>query len=163
MLNELNDWCKSNSMHVSSVKSNVVHFRLLSCPRTEMTFKCGDDIIKSADRYIYLGLTLTEHKDYNITAKVVIQSASRALRYVMARYKSIGGMPHGVFSTLFDSSVWSVISNGSAIWGYKSFACINSIQNRAMRFSLGVGKVYQFSGPWIYICIEVVLIKNIWQ
>ena len=49
-------------------------------------------------------------------------------------------MPHNVFSTLFDSLVWSLISYGSAVWGYKSFACINSIQNRVMRFFVGVGK-----------------------
>ena len=65
MLNELNDWCKSNSMHANSVKSNVIHFWPLSCHRTEMTFKCGDDIIKIVDRYIYLGVTLTKHLDYN--------------------------------------------------------------------------------------------------
>ena len=138
MLNELNDWCQSNSMQVNSIKSNVVHFRALSCPRTEMTLTCGSEIIRNTDRYIYLGLTLTEHLDYNIT--VVAQSASRALGFFIAKYKRIGGMPHNVFLKLFDSLVWSVISYGAAIWGHTSFSCINSIQNRAMRFFLGVGK-----------------------
>ena len=140
MLNELNQWCKSNAMHVNSNKSNIVHFRAVSCPRTEVTFHCGSDIIRNTDRYVYLGLTLTEHLDYNVTAKSVAQSASRALGFLIAKYKSIAGMPHDVFSKLFDSLVWSVISYGAAIWGYKSFSCINAVQNRAMRFFLGVGK-----------------------
>ena len=105
-----------------------------------MTFHCGSDIIRNTDRYVYLGLTLTEHLDYNVTAKIVAQSASCALGFLIAKYKSIGGMPHDVFSKLFDSLVWSVISYGAAIWGYKSFSCINAVQNRAMRFFLGVGK-----------------------
>jgi len=33
-----------------------------------------------------------------------------------------------------------VISNGAAIWGHKEFTCISAVQNRAMRFFLGVGK-----------------------
>ena len=35
---------------------------------------------------MYLGLTLTEHLDYNVTAKIVAQSASRALGFLIAKY-----------------------------------------------------------------------------
>ena len=36
--------------------------------------------------------------------------------------------------------VYPVISYGAGIWGCKSYSCINAVQNRAMRFFLGVGK-----------------------
>jgi hypothetical protein len=36
--------------------------------------------------------------------------------------------------------VWPVISYGASIWGTKSYSCINAVQNRAMRFYLGLGK-----------------------
>ena len=49
-------------------------------------------------------------------------------------------MPYDVFTKLYDSLVWPVISYGAAIWGDRSFSCIDAIQNRAMRFFLGVGK-----------------------
>ena len=52
----------------------------------------------------------------------------------------MGGMPFDVFTKLFDSLVWPIISYGAAIWGSKSFSCINAVQNRARRFFLGVGK-----------------------
>ena len=29
---------------------------------------------------------------------------------------------------------------GAAIWGSKSFSCINAVHNRAMRFFIGTGK-----------------------
>ena len=96
--------------------------------------------IKISDKYVYLGLTLTEFLDYNVTAKIIAQSASRALGLVISKYKSLGGMPFDVFKKLFDSLVWSVISYGAAIWGTKSYSCINAVQNRAMRFYLGTGK-----------------------
>ena len=49
-------------------------------------------------------------------------------------------MSYDVFSKLYDTLVWPVISYGAAIWGSKSFSCINAVQNRAMRFFLGVEK-----------------------
>ena len=41
---------------------------------------------------------------------------------------------------ILKSTVWPVISYGAAIWGTKSYSCINAVQNRAMRFFLGTGK-----------------------
>ena len=49
-------------------------------------------------------------------------------------------MPFKVFTKLYDSLVWPVISYGAAIWGTKSYSCINAVQNRALRFFLGTGK-----------------------
>ena len=33
--------------------------------------------------------------------------------------------------------MWSVVAYGAAIWGTRSFTCIDAIQNRAMRAFLG--------------------------
>ena len=49
-------------------------------------------------------------------------------------------MPYKVFTKLFDSLFQSGLSYGVAIWNIKSYACINFIQNRAMRFFLETGK-----------------------
>ena len=54
--------------------------------------------------------------------------------------KQTGGMPFEVYKKLFDSTVWSVISYGAAIWGTKEYSVINTVQNKARRFFLGVGK-----------------------
>lgn len=35
---------------------------------------------------------------------------------------------------------WSTISYGAAVWGDRTFSCINSIQNKAIRFYMGVGR-----------------------
>jgi hypothetical protein len=72
--------------------------------------------------------------------KSVAQSASRALGLLIAKYKNMGGMPYDVFTKLYDSCVWPVIAYGAAIWGFRSYSCINAIHNRAMRVYLGVGK-----------------------
>ncbi len=136
MLNELSCWCSANSMHINTAKSNVVHFRPPSIQKTAYTFTCGEDTVAITERYVYLGLTLSEHLDYNIMVKVVAQSASRALGLLIAKYKCLGGMPYDVFTKLYES----VVSYGAAIWGFRSYSCIAAVQNRAMRTYLGTGR-----------------------
>ena len=75
-----------------------------------------------------------------MTAKYVAQSATRALGLLISKYKQAGGMPFDVFKKLFDTTVWSVISYGAAIWGIKEHAGISMVQHNACRFFLEVGK-----------------------
>ena len=140
MLDCLNEWCGRNSMSINPSKSNVVHFRPNSLQRVAFDFQCGQHAVSTAEKYTYLGITLNEFLDFNVTAKAVAQSASRALGLLIAKFKCMGGMPYDVFTRLFDSLVWPVISYGASVWGTKSFSCIAAVQNRAMRFFLGTGK-----------------------
>ncbi len=61
---------------------------------------CGTSIVSITDKYVYLGLTLTEFLDYSVMAKIVSQSASRALGLLIAKYKSLGAMQLNVFRKL---------------------------------------------------------------
>ncbi len=140
MLDMLHEWCDRNSMVVNCSKSNIVHFRQPSVARTVVQFMCGNELLVTVDKYKYLGIVLNETLDYNFTAKMIAQSAGRALGLIIAKTKYLGGLPHDVFKKLFDSMVWPVIAYGAAIWGTRSYACINAIQNRAMRYFLGVGR-----------------------
>lgn len=140
LLNALYEWCGRNDMSVNTAKSNVIHFRPNSVSRTDVVFSFGNDAVNVIDRYTYLGVVLSEHLDYNIMAKCVAQSASRALGLLIAKCKNIGGVPYNVFTKLYDSVVWPVISYSAPIWGFRSYSCIDAVHNRAMRFFLGVGK-----------------------
>ena len=111
-----------------------MHFRPPSVDRTASLFMCGNDNVNICDKYVYLGLHLSEHLDYNIMAKYVSQSAGRALGLLIVKYRSVGGLS---FSKLFDSMVWPVINYGAAIWGTRTFSCIDAFLNRALRFFLG--------------------------
>ena len=119
--------------------SAVEMINLLNCSQTVFSFSGGNDKLTVVDKYVYLGLTLDEFLDYNTMAKMVAQSASRALGLLIAKCKSLGGMPFNVFTKLYDALVWLLITYGTAIWGDRAFSCIDAIQNPAMRFYLGVG------------------------
>ena len=140
LLDALCVWCNRNDMTINCSKSNVVHFRPKSVQRTAYNFRCGNDNLSVVDKYAYLGLVLNEYLDYNVTAKVVAQSAGRALGLIISKCKSVGGVPYDAFTKLYDSMVWPVINYGAPIWGFKVYSCISAVQNRAMRFFLGVGK-----------------------
>ena len=140
MLNCLNEWCSANSISVNASKINVIHFRPNSVLKINSEFRCGTQNLILTDRYTYLGITLNEFLDFSATAKAVAQSASRALGLLIAKFKSMVGMPYDVYKKLYDTMVWPVINYGASICGIKSFSCISAVQNRAMRFFLGTGK-----------------------
>ena len=85
-------------MHVNNVKSNDVHFRIPSIPKTSFNFTCGPDISNTVEKYTYLDIALTEFLEYEVIAKIVAQSVNRFLGLLIAKYKSIGGMPFEVFT-----------------------------------------------------------------
>ena len=140
LLNCLNEWSARNGLKIYKDKSKIVHFRRLSVQRSVFNFSCGELRLDLIQQYKYLGLILHEHLDYSITAKAVAQSASRALGLLIAKAKANGGFPFGTFTRLYDYTVNSVISYGASIWGTREYSCINSVQHRACRFFLGVGK-----------------------
>lgn len=143
LLYALYDWCNLNDKNINYSKSNIVHFRPPSCLSAKHVFTCGSDTLKIVDRYKYLGLVMQEHLDLNVMVKAVAQSASRDLGLVIAKCKSMGGVPYDLFTRLYDTVVWPVISYGSAVWGYRSFSCIDAVHNRAMRFYLELAGILQ--------------------
>ena len=140
LLNILAEWCDKNKMKININKTKIIHFRNKSVERSKQIFSCGNDVIDFAGQYRYLGLVLSEHLDYAVTAKYVAQAATRSLGLLISKFKHMGGMPYNVYTTLYDSMVWSVISYGAAIWGTREYSAINAVQHRAIRFFLGVGR-----------------------
>ena len=140
LLDVISEWCNDNKIHISRDKSKVVHFRNPSTPLSRYIFHCDNNQLDFAPSYQYLGLLFTEHLDYDIMAKTVAQSASRALGLLIAKCKQAGGFAYSTFTKLYDSLVWSVIDYGASIWGFTEYSCINAVHHRACRFFMGVGK-----------------------
>ncbi len=140
LINVLVVWCNNNCLKVNLSKSKVMHFRNPSVDRSNYQFILNGEVFDYVSSYQYLGLVLNEFLDYQFMAKAVARSASRALGLLIVKSKAHGGFQHNIFTKLFDTLVWSVINYGSAIWGTREFSCISAVQNRAMRFYMGVGK-----------------------
>lgn len=140
MLDMVHRWCRRWRMVINIDKTKVIHFRTKAQHRTPFVFTCGGDTLQTVDRYKYLGLVLSEHLDYAVTANVVSKSASRALGLLISKVKASGGVPYACFTKLYDALVQPIIDYGAAVWGNKEFTSITSVQARACRFFLGLGK-----------------------
>lgn len=140
MLDLFGTWCHNNAMPINPSKSNIVQFRNPSAMRSDFLFKVNGNVISYARQYTYLGLVLSEHLDYSITAKIVAQSVNHALGLLITKSKAFGVLQYDVFTKLYDSLVCPVVLYGADIWGTKSYSCINAVQNRAARYFLSVGR-----------------------
>ncbi len=60
-----------------------------------------------------------EHLDKNMMAKSFAKSANRVLGLLIAKCNAFGGIPHDVFTKLYDSLVSPVIEYVAPIWGHK--------------------------------------------
>ena len=81
LLDILSTWCISNKMNINIDKTKIMHFRTPSVVRIDYIFTCGESQIEIVDTYRYLGILLNDTLDYDITAKYIAQSATRALDY----------------------------------------------------------------------------------
>jgi hypothetical protein len=132
MLNVLHEWCEEFDISVNIDKTKIVHFRRgPSTPCSATVFKLGDQVVQVTDRYLYVGLVITEFMNWNITVKYVAQAARRALGVLVAKCKSQGGLPYEVFTKLYDVLVQPIIDYGPCVWGHGSYSCIQEVQNMA--------------------------------
>ncbi len=49
-------------------------------------------------------------------------------------------MNFNTYTKLYDSIVWSTLNYGAPIWGTYNIPAINAVQNRAIRFFMGLKK-----------------------
>ena len=63
-------------MNINSMKRNIVQFRPLSVPVTDVIFMCRDANLSIVNKYTYLGIVLTEHLDYNVSVKWVCKGSN---------------------------------------------------------------------------------------
>ena len=69
-----------------------------------------------------------------------LEAGGRALGGVISKIHHLKDFGIKTFEKLFTSCVVPVLDYSSSIRGYKDFACLNQIQNKAFRYFLGVHK-----------------------
>ena len=140
MLNVLENWCKRWRMRVNVNKTKIIHFRTTTQQQSTYNFHLNGNTIEYVDKYKYLGIIVDEHLDFNTTASVLAGSAGRALGSLCTKFHHLKGLGFKTFTTLYYSGVTPILDYCSSIWGSQKLEHIDTIQNRAIRFYLGVHK-----------------------
>ena len=138
MLNKVSNWCNKWRITLNNSKTKVIHFRAKNTEQCKHEFKCGEMTVDYCEKYKYLGLWLHENLDFTVTTKELAQAGNRALGKIISTFQNSGGNAYNCFTLLFKSAILPILTYGSSVWGFKDFSHVSTIQNRAIRFFLGV-------------------------
>jgi hypothetical protein len=106
----------------------------------------NSNLISYGNGYKYLGITLTEHLEWDIALDEICTKANRALVLLNHRVRACGGLPENIYSLLFKQLVEPIIMCNACIWGHYENKNVLNIQLSALRFLLGVGKACPKAG-----------------
>ena len=122
-------------------KFNVMHFRRGHLPRSAFY----NQPLPIVEQYRYLGVIFHEKMKFREAAETLPKGGGRALR---AAIFEIG---FKTFESLFYSCVTPVLDYCSGVWDFNNFSCVDNVQNRALRYFLGL---HRFT-PHLVLSCEV--------
>lgn len=138
MLNVLHEWCKRWRVLINTNKSKCMHFRKGRTQQSKHVFKIGQNSMETVETYKYLGVTFHEKNDFTQNAESLSKGAGRALGVIINTIHHLKDFGFKAFEKLFTSCVVPILDYGASSWGYRQFQSIDNVQNRALRYFLGV-------------------------
>jgi hypothetical protein len=138
MLNTIHDWCKKWRVLINTSKSKCIHFRKGRAQRTDFTFRIGDNELETVEAYKYLGVIFHEKHDFSNNCDALAKGAGRALGSIINKIHNYKEFGFKSFEKLYNSCVIPILDYCASVWGNKHFQQIDNIQNRAMRYFMGV-------------------------
>jgi hypothetical protein len=148
MIDKCCDWCSQWRIRMNIGKTKVVHFRKQSIPRSDFSFRCFNEDLLVADKYNYLGMILDEHLNFKITANVLSDSASRAFGFVISKLRNFKCLDYQLYDKLIITCIHPIMDYASGVWGFKQYDHVSAIENKFMRYFLGVHRFAPNLGLW---------------
>ena len=146
LLNILHEWCSKWRLSLNRDKTQIVHFRPSGRNMSKFVFLYGRDTLRTVSNYKYLGIILDEFLKFDACVKTIATSGGRALGGIISKFKTFRNVGYYTFSKLFSAGVTPVLEYASGVWGYVKGEEIQHIQNRAMRYFLGVHRFCPIAG-----------------
>ena len=140
LLNIVEPWCKKWRLEVNLTKTNILHVRVKRKMQSKYMFLFNNRPVPYCTFYNYLGVNINEHLDYNFTARILAESAGRALSCIITKMIKNRGFPFSVYSILYQACVCSVSEYGSEVFGFEQYDSTFKIYLRAIRAFLGLPK-----------------------
>ena len=146
LLDILYDWCAKWRLSLNRDKTQIVHFRPSGQNMSKFVFLYGRDTLRTVSKYKYLGIIFDEYLKFDECVKTISISGGRALGGIISKFKSFKNVGYNTFSKLYVAGVVPVLEYAAGVWGYVKGDEIQYIQNRAMRYFLGVHRFCPIAG-----------------
>ena len=121
-IDALHIWCRQWRMNVNLDKMKVVQFRRAICEVTKFKFMFNFEALEIVPSYRYLGLDINEHLDFSHSVSLLADAAGRALGSLVAKHRSVQGLPYETFTKVYKSTVVPVMDYASEIGVQKNTA-----------------------------------------
>ena len=111
MIQKLDEFCSKWRLTINVVKTNIIHFRQITTPRSNYEFKCGNKILSYACKYMYKYLRCipSETMDFTVTAECLAESAERALGMLINRFFANKHMSFQTYTKLYNSCICPIM------------------------------------------------------
>ena len=120
ILNSINSWCLKWGININPSKTKAVHFRTKRRPLTQSTLSLGSQPIEFYHEYRYLGFWFNEFLNVDESLEKVFDRANKASGVVIAKAKSIGGLPFTVFTKLYNTCIIPIVGYTAHIYHCKN-------------------------------------------
>ena len=95
-----------------------------------------------------MGIYSDEHLNFTSCINTLADSGSRALGALISKLKTLKSTRYKTYTSLFTSQVATILDYCSSIWGFKKASQCDNVQNKAIRYFLGVHKFTPIPALW---------------
>ena len=117
-----------------------MHIRKSNKKQSNFWFLFDHKTVPYCTTYKYLGTTINQYLNFEVTAEAQCDSAGRALSAIIKKMIKDSGFPYNVYSNLIDSCVNSITDYGGSVIGFDQHEGPLKIHSRAARAFLGIPK-----------------------
>ena len=125
-------------MLINTDKSKVVHFRHGRRKRSEFIFKIGHNELETVSTYKYLGVIFYEKGTFSSNADNLAKAGGRALGAIISKIHKLKEFGIKTYEKLFNACVVPILDYCSSVWGFNDYSSVDAVQNRSIRYFLGV-------------------------
>ena len=122
MFNCVHSWCNRWRVLINANKSKCMHFCRGRSNRSEYTFKIGENVLETTDRYKYMEVIFHEKQDYSINSEALGKAAGGAHGSIISKIHSLKEFGFKAYEKLYSSCVMPILDYCSAVWGLKTIS-----------------------------------------
>jgi len=138
MVERLERYLDEKGLELNVGKTRIMRFRKGGGRLARWTWRWKGKVIEEVKEFRYLGYVLQRNGGQEAQIRDRVRRAAAGMGQIWGLGKRRFGSDWGRRIWMFDKLVWTVLSYGVEIWGWKERAEIERVEERFLRWVLGV-------------------------